>query len=164
MGTQLIKHRCCGRILAACREPHCYQNEDWLKIVEENMLKGNFFHVTQDDRELNALWYRGICTCNRADQQIPIDAPKGSHSKGAAIFHAYITPEMFGLTPEISHAQDLPTEYAVVVEPLAHAGIIIYAKHRGEWLPNPWQLRFLVRLLLENAGIFIPFEPKNDEK
>lgn len=71
------------------------------------------------------------------------------------IFHVVMDRKKFGLTEEKAMFQDMAKEYAIVLEPQANAGIIVYAKYKDEWNSNPWSTRFLIRVLLENSGILI---------
>ena len=36
--VQIVKYKCCGKVFAACCEPECYIERDWLKIKAENKL------------------------------------------------------------------------------------------------------------------------------
>lgn len=38
---QTIKYKCCGKIFAACREPECYTDADWLKNLKQYVQKGH---------------------------------------------------------------------------------------------------------------------------
>jgi len=69
------------------------------------------------------------------------------------IFHVVMDKNKFELTEEDAMWQDMADEYAVVVKSEANAGLIVYGKFNGEWKANPWSVRFLIRVLLENSGI-----------
>lgn len=69
------------------------------------------------------------------------------------IFYWVPNLEELGLTPEQAGMQDLAQAFAVVAEPKANGGILVYAKYRDVWEVNPWSTRFLIRELLERAGI-----------
>lgn len=71
-------------------------------------------------------------------------------------FHVVMDRNKFGLSEEEAQMQDMADEYAIVYDKDAIGGIVIYAKCRGEWVANPFSTRFLVRVLLENAGISLP--------
>lgn len=47
---------------------------------------------------------------------------------------------------------DLAKEYAVVKDPKAHFGIIVYAKHHGKWEANPPSTRAVVAKMLAESG------------
>lgn len=66
------------------------------------------------------------------------------------IFHCVMDSKKFGLTKEEADFQDMPEEYAIIADPKANAGMLIYAKYNGEWKSNPFSARFLVREMLEN--------------
>ncbi len=51
--------------------------------------------------------------------------------------------------PNFSGHDDLPTEYKVVENKKADGGVVIFGKYNGEWKPNPWNARTLVRHLIE---------------
>ncbi|OBW43523.1 hypothetical protein AB670_00053 [Chryseobacterium sp. MOF25P] len=38
---QVIKYKCCGNIFAACCEPECYTDMDWLKELKKYVERGN---------------------------------------------------------------------------------------------------------------------------
>lgn len=38
---QVIKYKCCGNIFAACCEPDCYTDKDWLKDLKKYVEKGH---------------------------------------------------------------------------------------------------------------------------
>ena len=65
------------------------------------------------------------------------------------LYHVEINPQSLGLTEKECLYQDMAKEYAVVSDPEANAGIIVYAKYHNEWSANPWSTRFLIRDLLE---------------
>lgn len=69
------------------------------------------------------------------------------------IFHVVMDRQKFGLSHDEAMRQDMASEYAVISDPQANGGLIVYAKYRGEWSANPWSTRFLIRVLLENSGI-----------
>jgi len=37
---QVIKYKCCGNIFAACCEPDCYTDKDWLKDLKKHVQRG----------------------------------------------------------------------------------------------------------------------------
>lgn len=72
------------------------------------------------------------------------------------IFHCIMDREKYGLTDREARFQDMADEYAILAEPQANGGLIVYGKYNGEWIVNPWSCRFLVRELLERMDIRLP--------
>jgi hypothetical protein len=69
------------------------------------------------------------------------------------IFHIIMDNNVYGMTKVQSRRADMAEEYAVVIDTDASAGIIIYGRYNGEWIPNPYSTRWLVRALLENLAL-----------
>ncbi len=71
------------------------------------------------------------------------------------IFHVVMDRNKYGLSHEEAMRHDMAAEYAVVEEPLASAGIIVFAKYDKDshWIENPWSTRFLIRELLQRAAM-----------
>jgi hypothetical protein len=69
------------------------------------------------------------------------------------IFHVVMDRNKYGLSTTDVLMQDMAEEYAIVSEPEANGGIIIYGMYNGVWASNPFSLRFLVRELLERIKI-----------
>ena len=38
---QIIKYKCCSKIFAACHDPHCYTDRDWIKNLRKYVLDGH---------------------------------------------------------------------------------------------------------------------------
>lgn len=38
---QILKYKCCGKIFAACCEPDCYTDKDWLKNLKIYVNRGD---------------------------------------------------------------------------------------------------------------------------
>jgi hypothetical protein len=38
---QIVKRKCCGSVFAACVEPDCYTDKDWLKNLKEYVNRGD---------------------------------------------------------------------------------------------------------------------------
>ena len=38
---QVVKSKCCGTIFAACIEPECYTDKDWLKNLKNYVNRGD---------------------------------------------------------------------------------------------------------------------------
>jgi hypothetical protein len=72
------------------------------------------------------------------------------------IFHVVMDRHKMGLSHDEAMKQDMASEYAIVADPQANGGLIVYAKYHGEWSANPWSTRFLIRVLLENSGVSLP--------
>ena len=62
---QVIKYRCCGQIFAACCEPECYTEKDWLKDVRKYALRGDKVEMMESG---NVKF--GKCEC------VKVEAPK----------------------------------------------------------------------------------------
>ena len=71
------------------------------------------------------------------------------------VFHVVMDARKMGLSHDEALMQDMASEYAIVSDPKANGGLIVYGKYRGQWVPNP-ATRFLIRVLLENSGIALP--------
>jgi len=55
---QVIKYKCCGKIFAACTEPECYTEKDWLRDLRKYVLRGD----TVEMIEAGTLKFEK-CTC-----------------------------------------------------------------------------------------------------
>jgi len=60
---QTIKYKCCGKIFAACYEPDCYTDKDWLKNLKEYVNRGDIVGLTDEKIQF------GKCECNKSKQQ-----------------------------------------------------------------------------------------------
>lgn len=47
MKGQIIKYKCCGKIFAACCEPECYTDKDWLKELRKYVLRGDVVETVE---------------------------------------------------------------------------------------------------------------------
>ncbi len=45
---QIVKHKKCGGFFAACLEPHCYTDKDWLKSLKEYVNRGDTVEMIQN--------------------------------------------------------------------------------------------------------------------
>lgn len=72
------------------------------------------------------------------------------------IFHVIMDCEKLGISEDDAKLRDMADEYAIISEPEANGGLIVYGKYSGEWTANPWSTRYLIRVLLENAGVSLP--------
>ena len=48
---QTIKYKCCGKVFAACTEPECYIDEDWLNELKEYVKQGNKVEMVDKERK-----------------------------------------------------------------------------------------------------------------
>ena len=39
--VQVIKYKCCGKVFAACIEPECYTDKEWLRELRKYVLSGD---------------------------------------------------------------------------------------------------------------------------
>jgi hypothetical protein len=69
------------------------------------------------------------------------------------IFHVIMDHTKYDLSKEQARREDMADEYAVVVNTESNAGIVVYGRYNGEWIPNPYSTRWLIRVLLENMGV-----------
>ncbi|WP_294288523.1 hypothetical protein [uncultured Chryseobacterium sp.] len=44
---QIIKYKCCGNAFAACHEPDCYTDKDWLKSLRKYVSQGATVEMIQ---------------------------------------------------------------------------------------------------------------------
>lgn len=61
MKAQVIRHKCCGKIYAACRVPECYSEASWHKDMRTAIKKGDIVD-TLDSFEF------GRCTCKEDNE------------------------------------------------------------------------------------------------
>ena len=59
-GIQVIRHKCCGKIFAACHEPECYIDEDWLNSLKQYVLRGDTVEVVNYGEVVF-----GVCECKK---------------------------------------------------------------------------------------------------
>jgi len=57
---QVIKYACCDKIFAACHEPHCYTDTDWLKNLKQYVRRGDKVEMIHGGNGLQM----GQCECN----------------------------------------------------------------------------------------------------
>lgn len=62
MKTEVIKYKCCGKIFAACHEPHCHTEKDWLRNKREYVLRGDTVEMVEGGVKFD------ICECNLKPQ------------------------------------------------------------------------------------------------
>lgn len=56
--AQIIKYKCCGKVFAACTEPHCYEDSDWQKDLRKYIKQGHTVETVQ-----RAGFEFGECKC-----------------------------------------------------------------------------------------------------
>ena len=57
---QTIKYKCCGKTFAACQEPYCYEDEDWLKNLKRYVSRGDTVQMIEDGQGVQLQ----KCTCH----------------------------------------------------------------------------------------------------
>lgn len=65
---QVIKRQCCGSVFAACHEPYCYTDKDWLRNLKQYVNRGDKVEMV----ESADLHFGGKCQCNEVAK---IDQP-----------------------------------------------------------------------------------------
>ena len=58
---QVIKYRCCGKIFAACVEPECYLDTDWLKDIRHYAKRGDKIEMIESNIQIKF----EKCECNK---------------------------------------------------------------------------------------------------
>jgi len=58
MKGQIIKYKCCGKVFAACCEPECYTDKDWVKELIKYVLRGDIVETV----EMGTIKF-GKCEC-----------------------------------------------------------------------------------------------------
>jgi hypothetical protein len=66
---QVIKYSCCDSIFAACVEPDCYTDRDWLYNLRKYVLRGDIVEMIDSDKG-NLIFSK--CKC-KDDKQIKIN-------------------------------------------------------------------------------------------
>ena len=61
---QVIKYKCCNKIFAACSEPDCYIDKDWLKSLKKYVERGDIPMMVDHDSGLKL----EKCTCKEDKQ------------------------------------------------------------------------------------------------
>jgi hypothetical protein len=59
---QVVKYKCCGKIFAACHEPYCYTDSDWLKNLKKYVERGD----TVEMIEHGVKFEFGKCECSKS--------------------------------------------------------------------------------------------------
>ena len=66
---QTIKYKCCGKIFAACCEPECYTDSDWLKRLKQYVKRGDKVEMIPSGQGLQF----GKCECSEVEK---VNEPK----------------------------------------------------------------------------------------
>lgn len=59
--VQIIKYKCCGKIFAACCEPECYTDKDWLKSMSKYVKDGHKVELIPSSQFVTV----SKCQCNK---------------------------------------------------------------------------------------------------
>ena len=62
---QLVKYKCCGKVFAACAEPYCYTDVDWIRELRKYVKAGHVVQMINNGESFNF----ERCTCNNKDQK-----------------------------------------------------------------------------------------------
>jgi len=66
--VQVIKYSCCNNIFAACMEPHCYTDKEWLRDLRKYVLKGSKVEmISSHDLQFKS------CTCKEDSKQLSLE-------------------------------------------------------------------------------------------
>lgn len=57
---QIVKRKCCGSVFAACVEPDCYTDNDWLKNLKEYVNRGDKVEMIE-----NGSLHFSKCECQK---------------------------------------------------------------------------------------------------
>lgn len=57
---QIVKTKCCGSVFAACIEPDCYTDKDWLKNLKKYVNRGDKVEMVEN----GTFKFGGKCNCN----------------------------------------------------------------------------------------------------
>ena len=68
---QVIKYKCCGGVFAACVEPHCYTDKEWVRELRKYVNEG----CTVDLINRGELVW-GECKCEKEKQPELFDNPE----------------------------------------------------------------------------------------
>jgi len=61
---QTIKYKCCGKIFAACCEPECYTDSDWLKSLKQYVKRGDKVEMMPSGQGFQF----GKCECSEVEK------------------------------------------------------------------------------------------------
>lgn len=71
MRAQVIKRKCCGVIFAACIEPECYTDREWLTNLKKYVQRGDTVDLVEMGKGLLTV---EKCTCKTKEikEQLPL--------------------------------------------------------------------------------------------
>ena len=58
--VQVRKTKCCGAIRAACIEPDCYTDSEWIRDTKKHVLNGGSVEMVE-----SGTWEFTKCTCKK---------------------------------------------------------------------------------------------------
>lgn len=64
---QIIKYKCCEVPFAACCEPDCYTDSDWLKSLKKYVNRGDKVEMVE-----SGTWKLGKCKCNETTKPLSL--------------------------------------------------------------------------------------------
>jgi|LSQX01.2.fsa_nt_gb hypothetical protein len=64
----------------------------------------------------------------------------------------WVPEQITGDIPGTPYYDDIATAYAIEIDKNAACGIILWAKYRGKWEPNPYSSRAVIARLLSELG------------
>lgn len=62
---QVVKYKCCESVFAACCEPECYTDSDWLKQLKKYVNRGDKVEMVEDFKF-------GKCRCNKTSKELDL--------------------------------------------------------------------------------------------
>lgn len=67
--AQVIKRKCCGTVFAACTEPECYQDKDWLKSIRKASVEGHTIEIVKLS-EVKSVFEECVCEVKKIENQL----------------------------------------------------------------------------------------------
>lgn len=64
---QTIRYKCCNVIFAACTEPECYTDDDWVKELKKYVERGDIVEMKE-----SANVKFGKCDCKKELEQLKL--------------------------------------------------------------------------------------------
>ncbi len=58
MKAQIVRYKCCGKVFAACMEPSCYTEREWLKDLKKYIKAGRKVETVE-----STTFQFGKCEC-----------------------------------------------------------------------------------------------------
>lgn len=59
--VQVVKYACCDKVFAACAQPECYTDKDWLKNLKQYIKRGDKVDLAE-----NGTWKFEKCECKKS--------------------------------------------------------------------------------------------------